>query len=131
MAISPPPIKDAMNSQRWLDWFNKVSNQLLVSVGQWSLLDFTGSNLTDIVTRNHNNLQNIDGAGNYHLSETQRDKVVGALPLPLKSYTVATLPDEATYENHLIYVSDETGGATVAFSDGTNWRRVQDRAIVS
>lgn len=47
------------------------------------------------------------------------------------SYTVAELPDVSTYQNSMIFVSDETGGATIAFSDGTNWRRVQDRVIVS
>lgn len=47
----------------------------------------------------------------------------------LGSYTVATLPTGAAAG--MIYVSDETGGATLAFNDGTNWRRVQDRAIVS
>ncbi len=47
-----------------------------------------------------------------------------------RSYTVAGLPSAATASG-LIYVSNETGGATLAFSDGTNWRRVQDRAIVS
>ena len=52
-------------------------------------------------------------------------------PMFLKSYTVATLPSASSYETAIIYVSDETGGATLAFSDGTNWRRVQDRAIVS
>jgi hypothetical protein len=31
----------------------------------------------------------------------------------------------------MIYVSDETGGAVMAFSDGSNWRRITDRAIVS
>lgn len=46
------------------------------------------------------------------------------------SYTVATLPD-ASAPGRMIYVSDETGGAVVAFSDGTNWRRVTDRAVVS
>lgn len=30
-----------------------------------------------------------------------------------------------------IYVSDETGGGVLAFSDGTNWRRVTDRAVIS
>ena len=45
------------------------------------------------------------------------------------SFTVATVPD-ATAAG-LIYVSDETGGAVLAFSDGTNWRRVTDRAVVS
>lgn len=49
----------------------------------------------------------------------------------LKSYTVAGVPSAATYARGLIYVSNEAGGATIAFSDGSNWRRVQDRAVVS
>lgn len=52
-------------------------------------------------------------------------------PLLLKSYTVATLPTASLWTGATIFVSDETGGATLAFSDGTNWRRVQDRAIAS
>jgi len=51
-------------------------------------------------------------------------------PLYFKSYTVATLPSAATATG-LIYVSDESGGAVPAFSDGANWRRVTDRAVVS
>jgi hypothetical protein len=47
-----------------------------------------------------------------------------------KSYTVATLPSAAS-AGGFIYVSDESGGAVPAFADGTNWRRVTDRAIVS
>lgn len=49
---------------------------------------------------------------------------------PLQTYTVATVP-AATGAKRLIYVSDETGGAVPAFNDGTNWRRVTDRAIVA
>ncbi len=49
--------------------------------------------------------------------------------IPLKSFTVGTLP--VSTATHLIFVSDETGGATLAFADGSNWRRVQDRNIVS
>lgn len=60
--------------------------------------------------------------------------VFGTLPAidrpTLASYTVAALPS-VTPTGQLIYVSNETGGATVAFSDGTNFRRVQDRVIVS
>lgn len=48
----------------------------------------------------------------------------------VKSFTVATLPD-VTQPGQMIYVSDEAGGAVLAFSDGTNWRRSTDRAIVS
>lgn len=46
------------------------------------------------------------------------------------SYTVATLPSAAT-AGQMIYVSDESGGAVIAFSDGTNWRRMTDRNIIS
>jgi hypothetical protein len=46
-----------------------------------------------------------------------------------KTFTVATLPTAVA--GGFIYVSDETGGATMAFSDGTNWRRTTDLAIVS
>lgn len=48
------------------------------------------------------------------------------------SYTVATVPSAADKgAGAMIYVSDETGGAVIAFSDGTNWRRVTDRTIIS
>ena len=49
----------------------------------------------------------------------------------LDSYTVATVPDATEYQAGMIFVSDETGGAVPAFSDGTNWRRVTDRAVIS
>jgi len=52
-------------------------------------------------------------------------------PVGLPSYTVAGVPTAATFTAGMIYVTDETGGAVPAFSDGTNWRRVTDRAIVS
>jgi hypothetical protein len=51
-------------------------------------------------------------------------------PPIVPSYTVGTLPS-ATPAGQLIYVSNETGGAVLAFSDATNFRRVTDRAIVS
>lgn len=44
-------------------------------------------------------------------------------------YTVASLPTGEA--GGMIMVTDETGGYVPAFYDGTNWRRVTDRAIVS
>ena len=52
-------------------------------------------------------------------------------PDQLQVLTVATLPTASTWRGAIVAVSNETGGFTIAFSDGTNWRRVQDRAIVS
>ncbi len=48
----------------------------------------------------------------------------------LSSYTVATLPSASTAAG-LIFVTDETGGAVPAFSDGLVWRRMTDRAVIS
>ena len=48
----------------------------------------------------------------------------------LPEYTVTTLPEVTSFPG-MIFVSNETGGAVPAFSDGTDWRRVTDRAIVS
>jgi hypothetical protein len=54
-------------------------------------------------------------------------------------FTVATLPSATlSYSGETtlgyskwIFVTDETGGAVPAFTDGTNWRRCTDRAVVS
>lgn len=50
------------------------------------------------------------------------------------SYTVsgaATLGASSAGAGAIIFVTDETGGAVLAFSDGTDWRRVTDRAVIS
>lgn len=50
----------------------------------------------------------------------------------LPSYTVATVPSAAEAGPFaMIGVSNETGGPVPAFSDGTDWRRVTDRNVVS
>jgi len=48
------------------------------------------------------------------------------------AFTVSTLPSASSNgEGSIIYVSDESGGATLAFSDGSNWKRVSDNQVVS
>jgi Protein of unknown function (DUF2793) len=59
-------------------------------------------------------------------------KVSFNLPAKVASYTLAGAPSAAAAgEGAIIYVSNEAGGAVLAFSDGANWRRVTDRAVVS
>lgn len=52
--------------------------------------------------------------------------------LRLYNRSISNIPP-ATLSNSgaIIYISDESGGATVAFSDGVDWRRVSDNAIVT
>lgn len=53
-------------------------------------------------------------------------------PVRVAQYGKASLPSANTSgAGAMIYVSDDVGGATLAFSDGTVWRRVTDRAIIS
>lgn len=62
--------------------------------------------------------------------QTLNQFVLGqAVSLP--SHTVANVPPAANWTGAIIYVSDETGGAVTAFSDGTSWRRTTDRAVIS
>lgn len=50
-------------------------------------------------------------------------------PARVGQYTVATVPSASTNgAGSIIYVSDEVGGACLAFSDGTNWKRAHDPA---
>jgi len=52
-------------------------------------------------------------------------------PAQLPTYVKASLPSASANLGCLIYVSNDVGGAVPAFSDGTNWRRVTDRNIIS
>ncbi|MDN3712118.1 hypothetical protein QWZ10_10505 [Paracoccus cavernae] len=54
------------------------------------------------------------------------------VPPKLPVFTVANAPAAGPAgAGSMIYVSNESGGATPAFSDGTTWRRVSDRAVIS
>lgn len=46
------------------------------------------------------------------------------------SFGVADLPDAAAGAGQVVFVPDEAGGATLAYSDGTDWRRVGDGVVV-
>lgn len=66
----PPPTGGPIDNWLFLLW------RRLTQAGQilWSSLDFTGSNLTDLATRNHNDLQNIAGGASNdysHLTSAQ------------------------------------------------------------
>jgi hypothetical protein len=59
------------------------------------------------------------------------NEIINDAPMKLKGYTVAQLGTLTSSAGAMVYCTDETGGSIPAFYDGTNWRRVSDRAIVS
>jgi hypothetical protein len=75
-----------------------------------------------------------DGAGTwFSLSSTTATKGMPSFfaPIKMKAYTVAGVPAASSYTDAAIIVTNEAGGRTIATSDGTNWRRVSDGAIIS
>lgn len=65
--------KQGRVDQQWLSFFDRIRPQFskgTVTVA-WNDLDFTSSNITSIVTRNHSDLQNINSTNYYHLTQAQ------------------------------------------------------------
>lgn len=52
-------------------------------------------------------------------------------PIKLATYAVNDLPPAADFPGALVFVPDETDGPTIAFSDGSDWKRVSDGVVVS
>lgn len=80
--IPPTPIGSPPGSAFWNDWFEKI--RTLINSGTitsaWTSLNFASSNITDIVSRAHNNLQSFQGGTSgeyYHLTSTQHTRMSG------------------------------------------------------
>lgn len=59
------------------------------------------------------------------------DSLLGVNGLELRVYTVVNLPTPPSNQSFMVFVSDASGGSVPAYWDGTNWRRVTDRVIIS
>lgn len=81
--ITPPPYGDLKNLpvsyQQWFQRIRDYTNQVGTATIPWAQVSKAGSNLTDLTTRNHNDLSNIFGGGTsdyYHLTASQYNSVV-------------------------------------------------------
>lgn len=59
------------------------------------------------------------------------DEIINDAPMRLVSKTVSDLSLLVSSIGSIVFCTNESGGATVAFYDGSNWRRISDRAVVS
>ena len=85
MALGPPPLHTPIESPQWKRYFERLSNQLggaqQGQLGYFNGLNFTNSNITSILTRNHNDTQNTQGGSSgerYHLTAAQHTGVTAA-----------------------------------------------------
>lgn len=77
----PPPPGAGFESNQWQTWLLKLyQQQVIPSTVTWGNIDFTGSNITSIQTRQHNSLQSLQGGASgdyYHLTSSQVTDVLG------------------------------------------------------
>jgi len=73
--LPPPPINDTPGSFTWLEWYRQLRNYISTNGSvPWYVINFAGSNITDIASRDHNNLQALQGGTSgehYHLTSAQ------------------------------------------------------------
>lgn len=129
--LAQPPRK---SDGRFDDWMYRLWKRINTTAGiAWALIDKTGANLTDIPTRNHNDLQNIQGGvatEYYHFTNAQHgvftsgmaNQVLHGSPtLPtwsavdLTADVTATLPIANGGTNS----STALSGSTIIISNGT------------
>ena len=74
-ALPPPPIQDKPGSFTWLEWYRQLRAYVSTSGSvPWYIINFAGSNITDIAARDHDSLQSLQGgtAGeHYHLTAAE------------------------------------------------------------
>ena len=87
---------------KWYTWFNGVYERL--KKGPFKIDGFTVAQLNDPSALSK-------------LRAQDHARVTGTAQEPLFT--------------NIVFVTNESGGPTMAFSDGVNWRRVQDRAIIT
>ena len=121
--LGPPPrVETGSVFDRWM---NNAWNRI-TKAGQllWSQIDFTGSNLTDLETRNHADLQNINTASYTHLSATNHTDLTDGGATTLHKHDHGGM-DGLSDDDHTQYVlvsNMEADRATIA----TNWDDLTD-----
>ena len=96
--LQPIPNQPISNTHEWREWFFNLYQSLggTDGINLFSTLNFTGSNITSIVNRAHNNLQglqggNLGGTEYYHLDSSQYNAVAAGLTVTITTAKLTTL----------------------------------------
>ena len=121
--IPPAPSGSPPGSAFWNDWYEKLRN--LINSGTisqlWSSIDFTGSNLTDLVTRAHNNLQSFQGGTTgeyYHLTQAQHTAIADNVSRVMLTKAGTPTTSDITAGNWAVYKDTSGGTVRVWCNDG-------------
>jgi hypothetical protein len=134
--LPPPPVNDKPGSFTWLEWYRQLRNYVSTSGSvPWYIINFSGSNITDIASRAHANLQNLQGGTTgemYHLTDAEYTALPtnGTWTPTFTNLTVVNGTGGATYAGRytqigsIVYYTITitcTGTATTASTAGTTY----------
>lgn len=135
--LPPPPINDQPGSFTWLEWYRQLRSYISTNGSvPWYVINFAGSNITDIATRNHDSMQSIQGgtAGeHYHLTAAELSTIAsvnGTWTPTFTSLTVVNGTGGATYSGRYSKMGRTvfytvkivcTGTATTTSTAGTTY----------
>jgi len=115
--LPPPPINDQPGSFVWLEWYRQLRNYISQSGSvPWGVIDFAGSSITDITSRNHNNMQNIQGGSvgaYYHLVKLLTNTVTydfASITAASTATTTLTVTGATTTDSVVLTVQTPTAG---------------------
>lgn len=134
--LAQPPRK---SDGRFDDWMFRLWKRISDTAGiAWSLVDKTGSNLTDIETRNHADLQNINTASYTHLTATNHtDLTDGGETLlhghkwPMVSDTVDVGETVSVTANRQLLIAEEITNSGTIENSGEIYMVGEDNILPS
>ena len=123
------PIHDTEFSHAWREWLRRTHVRVTGAAQiLWSQIDKAGSNLTEIVTRRHRDLQDLQGgttAEYYHLTSAQHTEATGFFAATnMTGAEAETLTDGSVADSlhiHAAYANDillTSGDALVTDGSG-------------
>lgn len=126
--IPPPPTKAESGDFLWIDWYNKLNNLLNTtgSVG-WNLINFSGSSLGDLQTRNHEQLNAIQGGTtgeHYHLTQAQWSAYTNPFVNNMISQSSDPTTSQLTASKYNVYKNTTTNVVKLWVNDGGTLKSV-------
>lgn len=129
--IIPPPPADFTpdNQWAWMDFYKNIRDTInTASIVTWANLDFSGSNLTDLVTRNHNDLNNVQGgaAGDRNHLTTAQVTSLADIGVYLTMHSKASDPvvGDITAGTAKLYKNTGTSAVKLWVNDGGTLKSV-------
>lgn len=137
--LTPPPIREKdQNAPVWQRWYNDLQ-AIVGTVGgvTWDSLNFSGSNITDLETRNHEDLQNLNTTSYTHLTASDASELTGGGSTTLHSHpagaastiTVADAAGDTTC--WLLLAGSATGDLPVLSDSGLTYNASTNLLTIS